>query len=55
MNTGAPALLRAGKDHEFLPFSGFTHMVPDPLVTTRLNERIVGFLRRHLQPGRPVH
>jgi len=42
------ALFRAGKEHEFLPLSGFTHMVPDPLIITRLNERIVGFLQRNL-------
>jgi dipeptidyl-peptidase-4 len=43
------ALFRAGRPHEFLPLSGFTHMVPDPLVTERLYARIVGFLREHLQ------
>lgn len=42
------ALFRAGKEHEFLPLAGFTHMVPDALVSRRLNERIMGFLRKHL-------
>ena len=41
-------LFRAGREHEFLALSDFTHMVADPLVTTRLYERIVGFLSRHL-------
>ena len=35
------ALFRAGKTHVFLALSNFTHMVPDPLVTTRLYQRIV--------------
>lgn len=46
------ALFRAGKPHDFLPLAGFTHMVPDPLVTTRLYTRIVDYLARHL--GQPV-
>ena len=45
----ADALFRAGKPFEFLPLTGFTHMVPDPLVTERLYTRIVGFLDRHLR------
>ncbi|HWV39765.1 MAG TPA: DPP IV N-terminal domain-containing protein [Vulgatibacter sp.] len=45
------ALFRAGKPHEFLPLAGFTHMVPDPLVTTRLYDRIVSFFAQHL--GKP--
>jgi dipeptidyl-peptidase-4 len=43
------ALFRAGKPYEFLPLAGFTHMVPDPTVTVRLNERIADFFARHLQ------
>ena len=39
------ALFRAGKPFEFLPLSRFTHMVPDPVVRMRLEERIV----RHFQ------
>lgn len=39
------ALFRAGKPHEFLALSDFTHMVADPEVTMRLYGRIVGFLR----------
>jgi dipeptidyl-peptidase-4 len=42
------ALFRAGKEHEVLPLAGFTHMVADPLVRERLEERIVRFFRKHL-------
>lgn len=41
-------LFRAGKKHAFLPLSGFTHMVPDPLVTTRLYSTIAEFFLEHL-------
>jgi dipeptidyl-peptidase-4 len=39
------ALFRAGKVHQVLPLSNFTHMVPEPLVTQRLNERIARFFK----------
>jgi dipeptidyl-peptidase-4 len=42
------ALFRAGKQFEFLPLAGFTHMVPDPNVTIRLHSRIAAFFQRHL-------
>lgn len=42
------ALFRAGKKFEFLPLAGFTHMVPDPNVTVRLNSRIAAFFKQHL-------
>ncbi|MCH7873471.1 MAG: prolyl oligopeptidase family serine peptidase, partial [Planctomycetes bacterium] len=42
------ALFRAGKDHDFLALSGFTHMVADPKVTRRLQERIIGYFEKHL-------
>ncbi len=42
------ALFRAGKPHDFLPLSGFTHMVPDPDVTRRLYGRIMGHFQTHL-------
>jgi len=42
------ALFRAGKYHEFLVLSDFTHMVADPTVTMRLNQRIVDFFERNL-------
>ena len=43
-------LFRAGRPHELLALSDFTHMVADPVVTRRLYERIVGFLSSHLNP-----
>lgn len=42
------SLFRAGKKFEFLPLAGFTHMVPDPNVTIRLNSRIAAFFKQHL-------
>ena len=41
-------LFRAGKLFEFLPLAGFTHMVPDPVVTSRLYGRIESFFDQHL-------
>jgi dipeptidyl-peptidase-4 len=43
------ALFRAGRDHEFLPLSGHTHMVSDPEVARALHGRILGFFDRHLR------
>ncbi|MCP4662105.1 MAG: S9 family peptidase, partial [bacterium] len=48
------ALFRAGRRHDFLPLAGFTHSVPDPLVTTRLYSRIMGYLEEHLGDPRAV-
>jgi dipeptidyl-peptidase-4 len=42
------ALFRAGKRFEFLPLAGFTHMVPDPVVSERLQGRIAEFFVREL-------
>ncbi|SEL74262.1 dipeptidyl-peptidase-4 [Stigmatella aurantiaca] len=42
------ALFRAGKPHDLLPLSGLTHMVPDPLVTQRQNEWVLGYFQKHL-------
>ena len=47
------ALFRAGKPFEFLPLAGFTHMVPDPLVTRRLYGRIASFLEEHVASAWP--
>lgn len=47
----ADALFRAGKDFELLPLSGFTHLVPDPVVMERLETRIASFFQKHL--GKP--
>jgi dipeptidyl-peptidase-4 len=44
----ADALFRAGRPFEFLPLTGFTHMVPDPNVTVRLNTRMAEFFEREL-------
>lgn len=44
------ALFRAGKDHELLVLADFTHMVADPLVTMRLNSRIMSFFEKSLSP-----
>ncbi len=44
------ALFRAGKQHDFLALAGFTHMVPDPLVSERLYGRIMSFFAEHLAP-----
>ncbi len=44
------ALFRAGRAHEFLALSDFTHMVADPLVTSRLYQRVVGYFVAHLKP-----
>lgn len=48
------ALFRAGKKFEFLPLAGFTHMVPDPNVTIRLNSRIVAFFKQNLGEPAPA-
>ena len=44
----ADALFRAGRPFDFLPLSGFTHMVSDPNVKARLDQRIVAFFHAHL-------
>jgi dipeptidyl-peptidase-4 len=48
------ALFRAGKQFSLLPLAGFTHMVPDPVVTEQLQTRILKFLTDVLQaPSAP--
>jgi dipeptidyl-peptidase-4 len=49
----ADALFRAGKEFEFLPLPGFTHSVPDPLVTKRLYGRIAEFFDRSVKRAAP--
>jgi dipeptidyl-peptidase-4 len=44
------ALFRAGKRFDLLPLAGFTHMVPDPVVTEQLWTRIVAHLTATLKP-----
>ena len=46
------ALFRAGRDHEFLPLSDFTHMVADPNINVRLYSRIIRFFEEHLGTSR---
>jgi dipeptidyl-peptidase 4 len=41
-------LFRAGKNFELLTLSGFTHMIYDPQIRSRLEERLVHFFREHL-------
>lgn len=42
------ALFKAGKPHSVLPLTNFTHMVPEPLVTQRLYERIATWFKETL-------
>lgn len=42
------ALLRAGRPHDFLPLSGFTHMVADPAVTRAQHELIARYFLEHV-------
>lgn len=42
------ALFKAGKPHSVLPLTNFTHMVPDPLVTERLWERVATWFKETL-------
>lgn len=46
------ALFRAGKLHEVLPLAGQTHVVTEPQLRTRLQERTIYFFRDHL--GTPL-
>ncbi len=50
------ALFRAGRlQFDFVPLSGFTHMVADPQVTERLHQLELDFLKAHLAtPAAPV-
>jgi dipeptidyl-peptidase-4 len=42
------ALFRAGRPFEMLPLAGLTHMVPEPIITRRLQSRIAEFFSREL-------
>jgi dipeptidyl-peptidase 4 len=52
----ANALFRAGREKfQFLPLSGFTHMVADPVVTERVQRLEVDFLKEKLSaPATPL-
>ena len=41
-------LFRAGRQHQFLPLTGYTHMVADPTMVESLSRRAAEFLRAHL-------
>jgi dipeptidyl-peptidase 4 len=45
------ALFRAGREFEFVPLVGFTHSVPDPLMTTRIYDRLVSWFTERLAPA----
>ena len=47
----ADTMFRAGRDFDFLVLPGFTHMVPDPVVTRSLYSRIARFFEAALKPG----
>jgi dipeptidyl-peptidase-4 len=47
----ADAMFRAGKTFDFLVLPGFTHMVPDPVVTKSLYSRIAEFFAEELGTG----
>ncbi len=42
------ALFRADRPFEMLPLAGLTHMVPEPIITRRLQSRIAEFFLREL-------
>jgi dipeptidyl-peptidase-4 len=44
----ADALFRADRPFEMLPLAGLTHMVPEAIITRRLQSRIAEFFRREL-------
>ena len=44
----ADALFRARREFDFLPLSGLTHMVPDPVVTRSLYTRIAAYFLEHV-------
>jgi dipeptidyl-peptidase-4 len=41
-------MFKSGRDYEFLVLPGFTHMVPDPVVTRSLYSRVARFFQREL-------
>ncbi len=43
------ALFLAGKDFEFLPLAGYTHVVPSPDVTRNMWRRVAGFFKDALK------
>jgi len=45
-------LFRAGRPSELLALSGLTHMVPEPVVMSRMHERVMAFFEGHLRAER---
>jgi len=45
------ALLRADREHDFLPLAGFTHMVRSPEITRGLTHSMLRFFQTHLAGG----
>lgn len=43
------ALLRSGREFDFLPLPGITHMVPEPLVNRRLHDRVMALFDSQLK------
>jgi dipeptidyl-peptidase 4 len=48
------ALFRAGRQHNFVPLSGFTHMVADPVVVERVARLEMDFFKAQLQQAAPA-
>lgn len=44
----ADVMFKNGRDYDFLVLPGFTHMVPDPVVTKSLYSRVATFFQREL-------
>lgn len=49
------ALFLSGRPHDLLVLNGFTHMVPDPMVSTRLYERIGRFFIENVANRKVAH
>jgi dipeptidyl-peptidase 4 len=45
----ADALFKSGKDFDFVPLAGLTHMVPDPNVVIQLHSRILKHFFEHIR------
>ena len=41
-------LFRSGRDFEFVPLAGFTHVVAEPVTVNRLQKRMMSFFAEHL-------
>ncbi|MEL7059547.1 MAG: DPP IV N-terminal domain-containing protein [Acidobacteriota bacterium] len=48
------ALLRSGKEHEFLTLSGQTHMVTEPTIVERMYQRMIDLFDQHLGDPEPA-